>query len=268
MSEAASTATAIARVRADEALLPAAERLFSDSHAAHFVAADEAPEITERMLSVPYLRESVRLRTRFIDDTIREALAAGIRQIAILGAGFDCRGLRLGEIAGADAIVYEVDFAAQLERKRRILTAAGVALPARVRAVPCDLALADFDAALVADLAAGGFRRDEGALFVLEGVVGYLEDTAIDRTLRLVARAGGRNAWLVLNYQTFRFRIEEFAERLKRAGLRTVRDIGCDALHPRWLGGEAPELSRFFRLAVARTAEEPGSGTPSAQGLF
>lgn len=253
MSEAATTAAAIARIRADEALVPEAERLFSDPYAALFVAADPAPEVTERMLSVPYIRESVRLRTRFIDDAVRAALAEGIRQVVILGAGFDCRGLRLGEIEDDGATVFEVDFAFQLETKESILARAGVRLPAHLGRVACDFADPGFDAALAVDLAAAGFRCGSGAIFVLEGVIGYLEDAAIEKSLRFVASAGGPGTRLVLNYQTFRFAIDRMAETLHAADFPRIEETGCDALHPRLIGGEAPELARYFRLALART---------------
>lgn len=71
MFDAADSAAAIAGIRADEARLPAAERLFTDPYAALFRGRDAAPEVTARLLAVPYLREQVRLRTRFIDDTVR-----------------------------------------------------------------------------------------------------------------------------------------------------------------------------------------------------
>jgi hypothetical protein len=47
-----------------------------------------------------------------------EGLASGVRQVVLLGAGFDTRGLRLPEIAACQASVYEVDFAEQLEKER------------------------------------------------------------------------------------------------------------------------------------------------------
>ena len=40
---------------------------------------------------VPGARTSGAARTRLIDDWVREALAAGVEQFVILGAGFDCR---------------------------------------------------------------------------------------------------------------------------------------------------------------------------------
>jgi O-methyltransferase involved in polyketide biosynthesis len=38
-------------------------------------------------------------RTRLIDDWVGENAAAGARQVVLLGAGFDCRALRLPNLA-------------------------------------------------------------------------------------------------------------------------------------------------------------------------
>src|ERR1043165_9674868 len=48
----------------------------------------------------PGARTSAIARTAYIDDAIREALAAGIDQLVILGAGFDCRAHRMPALAG------------------------------------------------------------------------------------------------------------------------------------------------------------------------
>ena len=58
-----------------------------------------AEEGTQRFLALPFLPELVRIRTRFIDDFVRDGLAAVPRQIVLLGAGFDPRALRLPEVS-------------------------------------------------------------------------------------------------------------------------------------------------------------------------
>src|SRR5207344_886697 len=64
----ADTAYSIAAVRAEE------RDLFDDAFAKHFVAEGaHAREGTERYLSLPFFRDGVRLRTRYIDDALREA---------------------------------------------------------------------------------------------------------------------------------------------------------------------------------------------------
>src|SRR5262249_27968329 len=134
------TAQPIAWVRSREAELPTIERLFDDPYAHLFVGAGARSDPARAMLSLPFFTTAVRLRTRYLDDAVRAALAAGHRQLVLLGAGFDCRGLRLPEIAAAGARVLEVDFREQLDHKRRTLDDAGVRIPAHVRYVSCDFA--------------------------------------------------------------------------------------------------------------------------------
>jgi len=44
----------------------------------------------------PGASEFLAIRTRFYDDQVRAATAAGLRQIVLLAAGLDCRAFRLG----------------------------------------------------------------------------------------------------------------------------------------------------------------------------
>jgi O-methyltransferase involved in polyketide biosynthesis len=76
--------------------------------------------------------------------------------------------------------VYEIDTAEQLARKRKVLAAAGIKVPARIGYVPVDFDAPDFANRLTTALASKGFRPGEGALFVWEGVIGYIDDAAID----------------------------------------------------------------------------------------
>src|SRR3982751_6560152 len=46
-------------------------------------------------------RASAVVRTRLIDDLVGEALAAGIEQVVLLGAGYDSRAYRLPALASA-----------------------------------------------------------------------------------------------------------------------------------------------------------------------
>src|SRR5690348_7193060 len=115
----ADTAFSIAVVRAEEASRPAGERLFDDPFATLFARAGaNAAEGTRRYLDLPFFRDGVRLRTRFIDDSVRDGLAAGLDQIVLLGAGFDARGFRMAEITERRSAVYEIDTPEQMERKR------------------------------------------------------------------------------------------------------------------------------------------------------
>lgn len=253
MVQVTDTAAAIARLRAAENELPAGERLFEDPLARLFVGGAAATEATERLLTVPFFREHVRLRTRFIDDCVRASLADGIAQIVVLGAGFDCRALRMPEIAAAGALVLEVDLGAQLETKRAVLAEAGVALPGFLRLVPCDVAAPDYETGLSADLARAGFHRDRPALHLCEGVLGYLDAAEIDRSLRWMARSGGAGSRAVFNYPIVRIDPARLAERLRAAGFASFEDQRLDGLYRRYLGGEPPAGGDFQHVVVART---------------
>jgi len=243
----ADTAYAIAAIRAEEGKRPARERLFEDPYAGIFLAAGEhAREGIDRFLGLPFFRDAIRLRTRFIDDFVREGLDRGVRDIVLLGAGFDARALRMREIAERQATVYEVDFAEQLANKRALLDAAGVARPSWLKDVACDFKDPEFGAALEAGLEAQGFRRDAGALFVWEGVVAYLDDEAIDRTLRFVAQTGGKGSCIVFEGAPGRFA----PIAMSRAGFSRCESTGLDALWRRYLPGEPHENAALVHMYI------------------
>ena len=192
---------------------------------------ENASEGTSRLLQLPFVVDAVRLRTRFIVDFLREGLASGVCQVVLLGAGFDTRGLRLAEIAACQASVYEVDFAEQLEKKRALLDAAGVTLPARIAAVECDFMAPGFDDLLLVALGQSGFRRGERALFVWEGVIAYIDAAAVDRSLRFVVNAGGRGSRLAFDFAAgITFDPEPPAERLRGTGFTAFKAVGFDEL--------------------------------------
>ncbi|MCC6527687.1 MAG: SAM-dependent methyltransferase [Polyangiaceae bacterium] len=248
----ADTAFSIAAVRAAEAARPAAERLFEDPYASLFAAGGaHAAEATQRYLALPFFHDGVRLRTRFLDDAVRAAIAAGLERLVLLGAGFDTRGLRMPEIRAGGVAVFEVDFPAQLERKRALLAAGGVSLPAHVAHVACDFAAPDFDLDLEASLAEAGFRRGAGAIFVWEGVVGYIDAAMIDRSLALMARVGGPGTRVAFTFASASFAPYTALERVRRAGFTTCEDCSGEDLWRRWLAGEPHPAACMMRVGLA-----------------
>lgn len=248
----ADTAFSIAAVRAEEGQRPPAERLFEDPYASFFAAAGaHAAESTQRFLDLPFFRDGVRLRTRYIDDAVRAGLEAGLDQIVMLGAGFDARGLRMAEIAARGASVYEIDTAEQLARKQNVLAAAGVEVPTRVRFVPFDFDRADFETALAAALETEGFRRHAGALFVWEGVIGYIRRDEIDRSLRFMASVGGPRTRVVFTFADGTFAPESAAELTRRLGFGSCEEVAGDELWRRHLAGDPYEYAFVMRVGTA-----------------
>jgi methyltransferase (TIGR00027 family) len=248
----ADTAFAIAAVRAEEAFRPPDERLFEDPYAALFRAAGvHAEDGTQRYLSLPFFRDGIRLRTRFIDDALADGLAADLDQIVLLGAGFDARALRIPALAAHRARVFEVDLADQLDRKRGVLETAGVTLPALVSYVACDFTAPAYEGTLARSLEALGFRRDHPSFIIWEGVTTYIGVAATDRTLGFLAALCGPGTRVVFDVGSRFFDPETVFDHVTRAGFSACEAHGGDALWLRYLRGEPHPAASVFRMVVA-----------------
>ncbi|WP_153348865.1 class I SAM-dependent methyltransferase [Nocardia aurantia] len=119
-------------------------------------------------------------RARFAEDRMAGAVAAGVRQAVILGAGLDTFAYRNPH---PGLRVFEVDHPATQAWKREHLAASGIDLPERLTFVPVDF---ETDT-LATRLAAAGFSRTDPAVFVWLGVVFYLTPDAARATLEYIA---------------------------------------------------------------------------------
>ena len=248
----ADTAFSIAVVRAEEALRPPPERLFEDPYAGFFAAAGaHAAESTQRFLELPGFRDGIRLRTRAIDDAVREGRAVGLDQFVILGAGFDARALRMRELAEPGVRVFEVDTREQLARKREILADHGITIPPQVAYTPFDFDDANLETDLGRALAADGLRAGASAMFVWEGVIGYIDDAAIDRSLRFMAATGGPRSRVVFTYGFLSFDPETAEARVRRMGFTSCSEASGDDLWRRYLGGEPHPNAFSMKVGVA-----------------
>jgi methyltransferase (TIGR00027 family) len=117
-------------------------------------------------------------RSRIAEDALARAVEGGIRQIVILGAGLDTFALRNPH--GAQEIrIYEVDHPATQAWKRQRLAEAQIALPPWLILAPVDFERNDVGEKLVA----AGIQQNSPAFFTWLGVVPYLTEDAIGRTL-------------------------------------------------------------------------------------
>lgn len=106
-------------------------------------------------------------RTHFFDSYFQAAVASGVRQIVILAAGLDSRAYRLDW--PDQTVIYELDQPKVLEFKRQVLTRRGDRPRAERREIAVDLRT-DWPQALKDN----GFRPDEPAAFLAEGLMIYL----------------------------------------------------------------------------------------------
>jgi methyltransferase (TIGR00027 family) len=200
------TALTVCFMRAREHAVPADRRILDDPFAQHFLttswslalrlAGDRVSRLEARFPDwFSGLSTYVVARHRFIDDAVREALAAGVEQLVLLGAGYDSRPWRFAaELAGKR--VFEVDHPATAARKRRVL-ARHTDWPAVDRVqVDCDFSRQDFAERLRAE----GFRVGAPTFFVWEGVSMYLSREVIRGTLARIDALGGPGTWLSMDF--------------------------------------------------------------------
>lgn len=241
-----STAVAIARVRAEERTRPAAERLFDDPYA-HLFGSDPSGDAAFAMfINVPFHREHVRLRTRLLDDEIRTGLAEGASAVVLLGAGFDCRALRMPELANVP--VYEVDVAAQLAEKREVFARAAVTVPPSVVAVAADFATDD----LAQVLASAGFAQGTRAVVIAEGLIGYLDPLTAQRMFQAVKRSCSAGSRFAMNYTATAFPAERIAQFLLEAGFSEVAQPSYEDLYRSFVGATVPDGWQPYFLTTAR----------------
>jgi len=131
------------------------------------------------------MRSWLAARSRFAEDMLGEAVAAGTRQYVLLGAGLDTFGYRnpLNELR-----VFEVDFPASQAWKRELLQANGIFVPGTVTYAPVNFEHESLEDGLLR----AGFRRDEPAWFSWLGVTMYLARETTLSTMRWVAESSAR----------------------------------------------------------------------------
>jgi len=231
----------------------------------------------------PGARTSAIARTAAIDAYLRDALEghmpdegkrdarAPVRQVVLLGAGFDCRAHRFADEL-TNARVFEVDRAPTQAVKRKHVPASSVVY------VPSDFLRDD----LFDKLGAAGWSGIP-TLFVWEGVTNYLTEDAVLAVLRTIAErspgstivftyihrgvldrpadfVGGPR--IVANVKalgepwTFGLLPEQVAAFVDRAGLVLKHDEGANDYRRRFLGHADPGYA-FYRLAVAEAPLVP-----------
>ncbi|MGH8427975.1 MAG: class I SAM-dependent methyltransferase [Gammaproteobacteria bacterium] len=129
------------------------------------------------------LRGTLAVRSRFAEDELARAVAAGVRQYVVLGAGLDTFAYRNPhETVGLR--VFEVDHPLTQQWKQLCLKNAAIPVPESLAFVPVDFE----HGTLAQGLAKAGLRTDLPACFSWLGVTMYLNETAIMETLGFVAR--------------------------------------------------------------------------------
>lgn len=150
------------------------------------------PQNPTRVAMLPFL-DMMMLRVAFIDALIAER---NPQQVVILGAGLDTRAYRLQALKGVRVI--EIDHPDTQAYKRKHSDLLGTPL-AKLSFAPVDFTQ-DEAAPLTAALAGAGFDASVPTLWVWEGVIMYLDDQALRRTLRELRELSAPGSTLLAHY--------------------------------------------------------------------
>ncbi|HZS44646.1 MAG TPA: SAM-dependent methyltransferase [Blastocatellia bacterium] len=202
-SEYSRTAEGMALLRAIEQFQPEPERILNDPHAADLLQQPLTKAIgRSRLLAylyslwfsrfAPGAQVTLVTRARLADDIASELAKDGLRQIVVLGAGFDLMPLRR-RYELQDATIFEMDHPATQLAKR---TSIGNIAPGNVRFIPVNFEDEDFGEKLVSN----GFDPNEKSLFLWLGVTYYLTSEAVEKTLERLSILCKPGTNLVFDY--------------------------------------------------------------------
>lgn len=186
------TAAAIAHIRAKYSKLhpeiladPLADRILCEPVLDHTVLdRGLAQDVAHRR------GQYILARSRFADDRLATAVARGVDQVVILGAGLDTTAYR----SGHDVRFFEVDHPDTQTWKQRLLTEATIPVPDTVTFVPIDFE----QTTLAKELATAGLDRSRSAVYIALGVTVYLTRAALEVMLGCILHHPGGEA--VLDY--------------------------------------------------------------------
>lgn len=278
-SEASKTALMVCAYRARATKWP---RPIMTDPWAEAIAGAEGEAIAKRFdARWPHMEMWLALRVAFLDRLVGIAVdRLSIRQVVVLGAGYDTRAARLPR---SGVRFFEVDHpATQAAKRERLGALPGYPLDA-ARYTSCDFERED----PVDRLTATGFRVDDPALVIWEGVVPYLTETAVRATATRLATGLAPHSLLAFDFvgkkfaegavrdedratrdyvgdlgEPIRFGFNHIIPLLAECGFRWGRQLSFDELALEYLGTYSRDREfRFQHLALASRAT-PAAGWP------
>lgn len=212
-------------------------------------------------ITIPGIKLHYALRKRYLEEIARDALRQGIRQVVVIGAGFDTLALRLHE-AFAETKFFEIDHPATQRVKKHVIE--NHQQPrSNLQFISLDLARGSLQRGL---LSCADYHPEMDTLFVAEGLLMYLAPAEVDLAFEFIrshsgakskfaftfmetqsdGRIGFRessravDAWLRLRNETFKWgstraRIVDF---LAARGFAVREIVGSETLRNKYLTSE------------------------------
>lgn len=275
------TALRVALRRAAHQLYDAPPLVFEDSVAVPILGEAYGEELRrtptrpDRPFSVG-LRAFLVGRSRYAEDMLAHAVARGVTQYVLLGAGLDTFAHRNPY---PELRVFEVDHPATQQWKRELVETAGLPVPANLTYAPVDFECQS----LPEQLLSVGFNPAIPSFFAWLGVVPYLTVDAFRSTIAFIG-AQPAGSGLVLDYGQPRSALpfleklahDSLAERVQLAGepfqlfftpaeiavelvsngraFRNIEDIGSTEINAHYFAGRTDNLKMMGSAARVLSA--------------
>jgi methyltransferase (TIGR00027 family) len=236
------TAFVVAEYRAEEnrELKP----IYRDPIVSVFLS-DASRQAAERVSSrFPPVKDMVKTRTRYFDDMLEAQIAAGIRQVLILGSGLDTRAVRKQSAA---VRYFEIDDLETIELKRRCYA------EARIDPGVTLIAGNYFRDGVIELLRSHGFEFDQPTYVIWEGNVMYMP-LANDKQIMLQLARYVNRFRLSFDYLTEAV----ITKTTGNEGLTTLVD-SFEAMRAPWLSG-IDDVHSFARELGVRVIENVTTG--------
>jgi methyltransferase (TIGR00027 family)/uncharacterized protein (TIGR02118 family) len=202
-------------------------------------------------------------RTAYFDAKFTDAIAQDIKQIVLLGAGYDTRAYRFSSLLNG-ATIYEMDIGSTQGRKLDILRKAAVGIPPQVRYVSINFKTENIKDVLLKN----GFDVTIPSVFLWEGVTYYLTEDIFRVTLSTLKSIASKGSFVCFDYQTmeresgraaepFQFWTspESLAEQLSIQGISIIEQIDPQEMEKRYLsltdGTVAEKAFDVYRFVYA-----------------
>lgn len=279
------TAQYMAFFRALETERNSNDKLFSDAFAIHFLEAKL--RFATRMSKYSIIRKFIHskiqkripgalssgiARTKYIDDLLQSTIDKGVKQVIILGAGFDTRALRLNFLEKIPVI--EIDHPNTSNFKKAIYKNRIDNLPKNI-----DFYQIDFNKQSLDELAEQhSFDFTKPTTVIWEGVTNYLTEDAIKNTFAFISKFA-KNSSVIFTYVhkkilenpaaflggekllkdlnkleekwTFGFQPEELSNYLNQFDMLVIEDMGATEYREKYLPNRMENGYEFYRVAMA-----------------
>ncbi len=260
------------------------DRLFSDPYAIHFL--DSKLRLAVRLYPYPifekYINNTINrkipgalssgiARTKYIDSLLEKAVSNGIKQVVILGAGFDTRAVRLDFLKTIPVI--EIDHPNTSNFKAEVYTKRIGKIPENVTFLQIDFNKQNLDELALKN----NLDFSIPTAVIWEGVTNYLTEEAVKSTFSFISKFAP-NSHVIFTYVhkdilqnpasflggkklledlekieehwTFGFLPEELPSYLNQFKIELLEDLGADEYREKFLQKRSEKGYEFYRTAA------------------